>query len=155
MYVNTNEQPYQAVPLPGSWTDGEGNSYALSQMAPEELLPLGWLPHVLDKPEVDHHQKYMGPQWEISPTEATERYLVVAMSADEITAVDAAQWLEVRNERHSFLSTCDWIVVRALELKDPVPQDWATYRQALRDITNQPDPWNITWPTVPPLPTTE
>jgi len=23
---------------------------------------------------------------------------------------------------------------------------WATYRQALRDITTQADPFNITWP---------
>lgn len=29
------------------------------------------------------------------------------------------------------------------------PNDWCDYRQALRDITNQPDPFNIVWPTKP------
>jgi hypothetical protein len=28
-------------------------------------------------------------------------------------------------------------------------ESWAIYRQALRDITNQADPFNITWPTPP------
>ena len=30
-----------------------------------------------------------------------------------------------------------------------VPQPWLDYRQALRDITKQPDPMNIDWPTPP------
>ena len=27
--------------------------------------------------------------------------------------------------------------------------EWETYRQELRDITTQPDPFNITWPSIP------
>jgi len=27
--------------------------------------------------------------------------------------------------------------------------DWQTYRQSLRDITNQSDPYDITWPNIP------
>lgn len=59
-------------------------------------------------------------------------------------------WRDVRRQRDELLTSCDWITVRAIERAEPVPTAWATYRQALRDITEQTDPFNITWPT-PPL----
>lgn len=34
-------------------------------------------------------------------------------------------------------------------VSDTEAQQWASYRQALRDITTQSDPFNIQWP-VPP-----
>jgi hypothetical protein len=59
---------------------------------------------------------------------------------------DAAQWDSVRTERNTRLADSDWT-----QLSDaPVnAADWATYRQELRDITGQADPFNITWPTRP------
>ena len=55
-----------------------------------------------------------------------------------------AQWAVIRAERNAKLAQCDWT-----QLPD-APVDatiWATYRQELRDITTQADPFNITWPT--------
>lgn len=53
----------------------------------------------------------------------------------------------IRAQRNQLLADCDWT-----QLPD-APVDaaaWATYRQALRDISSQPDfPWNVTWPTEP------
>ena len=44
---------------------------------------------------------------------------------------------------HQMLKDCDWTQL----LDSPVDKTaWATYRQELRDITTQPDPFNITWP---------
>jgi hypothetical protein len=57
-----------------------------------------------------------------------------------------AQWAIVRAERNKLLADCDWT-----QLPD-APVDtaaWAVYRQALRDITTQADPFNIVWPTLP------
>jgi len=56
------------------------------------------------------------------------------------------QWAVVREERNEKLAECDWT-----QLPDaPVDKAaWATYRQELRDITLQPDPFNIIWPTPP------
>jgi hypothetical protein len=56
------------------------------------------------------------------------------------------QWAAVRAERNEKLAECDWT-----QLPD-APVDaaaWAAYRQQLRDITLQPDPFNIIWPTPP------
>jgi len=58
-------------------------------------------------------------------------------------------WAQVRALRSARLKACDWVVVRAMESGQPVPAPWATYRQALRDITNQPDPTALNWPTPP------
>lgn len=60
---------------------------------------------------------------------------------------DAAQATVVRADRNKRLAACDWTQVADA----PVDQaTWATYRQALRDITSQPGfPWEITWPVEP------
>jgi hypothetical protein len=52
--------------------------------------------------------------------------------------------------RDMLLSQSDWTVVKAVDQGTPIPTDWQTYRQALRDITNQPGyPTNIVWPVAP------
>lgn len=61
----------------------------------------------------------------------------------------AQMWVLVRAQRDSFLASTDWRVTRAIEAAAAVPTAWVTYRQSLRDITLQPDPFNITWPTPP------
>ncbi|MGG4054103.1 phage tail assembly chaperone [Delftia tsuruhatensis] len=41
------------------------------------------------------------------------------------------------------------MTLRAQETGEPMPAPWLAYRQALRDITDQPDPLAIVWPTAP------
>ena len=53
----------------------------------------------------------------------------------------------VRQERNAKLSSSDWTQVADAPVDKAV---WATYRQALRDITAQSGfPWTITWPDAP------
>jgi hypothetical protein len=53
-------------------------------------------------------------------------------------------------KRDSLLAESDWIVIRAVDQGTPIPTDWQTYRQALRDITKQSGyPANIVWPVAP------
>ena len=54
-----------------------------------------------------------------------------------------------RARRDSLLAASDWMILRAQERGEPVPPEWLAYRQALRDITAQPDPFNIQWPVQP------
>jgi hypothetical protein len=60
-----------------------------------------------------------------------------------------ARWAIVREQRNGLLSRSDWVVTRAAECGEPVPPAWVTYRQALRDVTTQPDPFAVTWPFAP------
>lgn len=55
-----------------------------------------------------------------------------------------------RAVRDNLLSQCDWVVTKAQEIGEEVPQEWLMYRQALRDIPEQPGfPDDIDWPTKP------
>jgi hypothetical protein len=59
------------------------------------------------------------------------------------------QWVVVRGERDVKLQSCDWTVLPDVPMAPSVLTEWETYRQALRDITDQSDPFNIVWPTPP------
>jgi hypothetical protein len=57
---------------------------------------------------------------------------------------------EARSKRNALIAQSDWVVARAFDTNQTVPAAWATYRQALRDITSQPGfPSDIQWPTQP------
>ena len=61
------------------------------------------------------------------------------------------KWADIRSRRNRELTESDWVVVKAKE-EHPnasIPSDWVDYRTALRDITKQSDPDDITWPTKP------
>ena len=62
------------------------------------------------------------------------------------------QWAIVRESRDRLLSQSDVYVVRAYEKGDTVPQETVDYRQALRDVSKQTNPFSIVWPTAPAKP---
>ncbi len=66
---------------------------------------------------------------------------------EELDADTEAQSKSIRNKRNEKLSASDWTQV----LDAPVDRAaWATYRQALRDITLQQGfPWDVQWPVEP------
>lgn len=76
-----------------------------------------------------------------------QNWIVSDATADEIADRTADAASAIRYERNQLLSACDWT-----QLPD-APADaaaWATYRQALRDISSQAGfPWNVIWPTEP------
>jgi len=73
----------------------------------------------------------------------TQNYIVTDLSADESAAKVGAQWPIIRAERNRLLAASDWT-----QLPDASADAaaWATYRQALRDITTQANPFSIVWP---------
>jgi hypothetical protein len=63
--------------------------------------------------------------------------------------IDDQQWVEVRASRNFRLSQSDWVMISDVPMSEERRTQWQTYRQALRDITTLPDPFNINWPTPP------
>jgi len=55
------------------------------------------------------------------------------------------EWTAIRQQRNRLLSESDWT-----QLADsPADKDkWAVYRQELRDITTQKNPFSIVWPVM-------
>lgn len=60
---------------------------------------------------------------------------------------ESSEWAVVRIERDRRIAETDWTQYQDTSLALKVY--WAPYRQALRDITAQPDPFNIVWPEQP------
>lgn len=60
-----------------------------------------------------------------------------------------AAWKTARIKRDRLLAETDWVVSRSVETGEPIPEVWRAYRQALRDITTQQNPFFLTWPERP------
>ena len=82
---------------------------------------------------------------------------VVDMDADESAALDArrasdAAWRTeaLREERNRLLAETDWLITMHKEKGTNIPTAWKTYRQALRDITNDYTSLDdVVWPEKP------
>jgi len=95
------------------------------------------------------YTKYiLGPVFVDTPATETEPAKTAAENEAEYKArKDAEQAANVRRQRTEMLKDCDWTQI-ADSTADKTA--WATYRQALRDITGQAGfPWTITWPETP------
>jgi hypothetical protein len=90
----------------------------------------------------------LGPIFTDTPATETEPAKTAAENEAEYKArKDAEQAANVRTQRTTMLKDCDWTQI-ADSTADKTA--WATYRQALRDITAQSGfPWTITWPDAP------
>lgn len=90
---------------------------------------------------------------EVTPTLSGSVYIQTyeITDADETTLNTRKEikWSEVRDERNELLRDCDWTQFQDSPITGSKLTEWQTYRQSLRDITNQENPYNITWPTKP------
>jgi hypothetical protein len=57
------------------------------------------------------------------------------------------QWEEIRVLRNQLLTECDW--TQLADVSSETKEAWIVYRQALRNITAQTNPFSIEWPTKP------
>lgn len=88
----------------------------------------------------------------------TRTFVVSDLSAEEVQQLTDSKARAIRFERNTKLADTDWRVTYEVEkaavdgLGIQFPLNWATYRQALRDITSQPGfPHNVTWPEEPTI----
>ena len=90
---------------------------------------------------------------EVTPTLSgsvyVQTYNITDADEETINKRREIKWSEVRSNRDSLLSECDWTQFNDSPISGPTLIDWQTYRQSLRDITNQSDPYDITWPNIP------
>jgi len=96
--------------------------------------------------------------------EADVYTLVVPWQRDlfDVVAANYADWLahakdkdyeqaatEIRERRDALLTDCDWTQATDSPLSEDIRIGWRIYRQALRDIPEQPGfPWDVTWPEI-------
>lgn len=103
------------------WIDGAylGDAYYIDNFTPITKPP---------KPSEHHIFDYTTKQWVDPRTPETE-------------------WSLVRQKRNRLLLASDW--TQLPDAPAASKAQWAAYRQALRDITEQPDPFSVVWPSPP------
>lgn len=105
------------------------------------LEAFGLYPIVGNEPAYDPaRQRLTGPQYHWDGTQVNRVFTVEQIP-------DAERAGQIRSERNDKLKASDWTQLSDAPVDKPA---WATYRQALRDVTAQAGfPWTITWPTEP------
>ncbi len=108
-----------------------GLNFALSEVTytPDDMyLDGGAIILKAPRPSLFHQFDYTTKQWSDPRT-----------LQDHIAATRAA--------RNALLLACDW--TQLPDAPETMKSTWMAYRQALRDVTDQPDQKNIVWPAKP------
>jgi len=126
------------APLPHRirFADGSTRTDA-STFTPDELERAGYSgPY--ERPECDYRTETI--DWDGSA------FVVRPYNFDELQA----QHARIREQRIKLLQASDWTQITDYDLGAD-REAWAAYRQALRDLADAPNPFDITWPQ-PPAP---
>ena len=89
-------------------------------------------------------------EWNIDSHEKPTQSQLDALESDA-NALEVGYRLDaVRSVRNQKLAETDWVVTMHKELGTNIPTAWKTYRQALRDITDDATSLDdVTWPEKP------
>jgi hypothetical protein len=74
---------------------------------------------------------------------------VVDKTEEELASDVASKAAQMRAARDRALEACDWRAIRAAETGVAMDEEWADYRQALRDLPSNPDFPNVDLPHDP------
>lgn len=142
-YLVLSQYPEKSFPQDLSqvaWAElGYGFVYLTKKPVPENQITQG----VRELPPQQDEHGVFHQTWEI--------YDLDPITAEIASVKDKQEKSErIRSQRTRLLQLSDWTQVADVPLLPEQKQQWATYRQALRDITSQPDfPYQVAWPTQP------
>lgn len=104
------------------------------------LEAYGLYPIMGNEPSHTDRERIAGPQYVFDGAQVNRVFTVEAIPDEEKAG-------QVRAERNGLLTASDWTQVADAPVGKAA---WATYRQALRDVTEQSGfPWTVEWPTQP------
>ena len=135
-------------------TNGQPETYSIGQLrrdnpntsfpkSPSDALLADWGVYsytMQDQPVYDHFTQTI-QRLDITQVDGA---WVQGWEIVSIPTEDASR--NTRNQRDSLLQQTDWMAMS----DNTMSPDWATYRQALRDVTAQTGfPFSVEWPTKP------
>lgn len=142
-----------------------GNAITLEnfkQCNPELSLPFPLLPEHIEPHGYGCYDFAMPPEHgvfekleEVAPVKSADNgvyyqtRIVVAMNEDEVSNRINEEWVRVRFQRNEKLTACDWTQLPDVNITVSCLTAFQAYRQDLRNITLQSDPFNIIWPEAP------
>lgn len=103
--------------------------------------------------QVENGGDYTKDYVEGTPTQSgsvyVQNWIESDASSEDIETRKNEKWEEVRDIRDNLLAQSDWTQFQDSPITGSALTDWQTYRQGLRDITTQDNPYSLTWPTKP------
>jgi hypothetical protein len=80
---------------------------------------------------------------------ARYRWTTTMKTGEALDQAIRDKWLLIRIERTELLAKSDFTQVADAPITPEKRAEWVAYRQALRNLTSQADPFNIVWPVSP------
>jgi len=112
----------------------------------QEIADAGWI----EAPNYPSADSINVLEQRVQWNSETSAFDIVNLSAEEIADNNSMVWNSLRTERDSLLADTDYMVIKAMEAGTTISNEWAAYRQALRDLpASVTDPRDIVWPTKP------
>jgi hypothetical protein len=122
--------------LPSQWSDSVLDALNVDLVIQQEIPDYDF---ATQKVELNSTATQVNGEW-------VQGWTISTMTAQEQAENDAQARAAVRQHRDALLQQTDWRASSDLVL----PTEWATYRQALRDITSQEGfPYTLDWPVEP------
>jgi hypothetical protein len=144
-HVENGSVTYRGT-LPKKWRNISGLN--LSDGDDDYLKTLGWLPYVEVSVEIGADETSDGEDTVITETKVTATAKKRAMTDAEKTDRTASNLQSIRIERNLKLADTDFYALSDVTMSSAM----TTYRQALRDITDDVAKWGTSdwaWPTEP------
>jgi hypothetical protein len=124
----------------------EPNYDSLSE---EELFALGYYKYEPCIAEATDYNLIVSYIYELRGNTVYQIMVKTLKTGNELNLAIRDKWMQIRQERLDLLNACDYTQIADAPISNEKRIAWATYRQALRDITLQTDPFAITWPVDP------
>lgn len=146
IYVNNGIPAGYPRPLPTAFAN-VSNFHLLSN---EKLREYGWYPvRFVPNSNKTQNTLVIGQRFVVEGDEVIQYEEIREKTQEELNSEIQSGWEMVRNDRNQLLYECDWTQLSDSPLTSEQKTEWSLYRQALRDVTTQEDPFNIDWPTKP------
>lgn len=131
---------------------GDNPNVSFPKHLTDEILSSFSTYRVINVP-VDIDSDYQHNYSEGTPTQSgsvyVQNWIITNATTEEIEQRKEEKWTEVRNTRNTLLTECDWTQMSDSPISGSKLTEWQTYRQSLRDITSESNPFEITWPSKP------
>lgn len=134
-----NENQIETAPKnKGAWVNYNKNTELLSA---DGYLPVVVIEEATTEKPIIKYRQLNG---------RIEQYAEAAPVPSVPEPTEEQQEMQVRAARNSLLDLCDWTQLPDAPLTAEQKQEWAEYRQALRDVPEQTGfPENVVWPSTP------
>ena len=102
-------------------------------------------------PDIAVHVKVpegLDPQCIMAVSDPETGAITLQEDPAKVAKKTADQWTSVRAQQRQKLYESDW-TCSVTDYEVPNKPDWVQYRQALRNVTTQSDPFAIVWPVEP------